>query len=132
MSQENVEIVREQFEATNRREFARPMEDWADDIEVVPTHGSLTQPASGKEAVGAFFGDWFRTFGTEVHFDITRIRGGGDAVAVEVRHRAKGRSSGIEVNADLFYGYRLERGKIKRIQFYESWTQALEAAGLSE
>ena len=132
MSHENVDIVREQFEATNRREFARPMEDWADDIEVVPTHGSLTQPASGKEAVGAFFGDWFRTFGTEVNFDITRIRGGGDSVAVEVRHRAKGRSSGIEVNADLFYAYRLEQGKIKRIQFYESWTQALEAAGLSE
>jgi ketosteroid isomerase-like protein len=132
MSQENVEIVREQFEATNRREFARPMEDWADDVEVIPTHGSLTQPASGKDAVGAFFGDWFRTFGTDVSFDITRIRGGGDAVAVQVRHRARGRSSGIAVADDLFYEYRLTGGKIKQIRFHETWTQALRAAGLSE
>jgi hypothetical protein len=35
MSQENVEIVREQFEATNRREFAVPMASWADDIELI-------------------------------------------------------------------------------------------------
>ena len=96
MSKESIEIVREQFEATNRREFA-----------------------------------WFRTFGTEVTFDITRIRGGGDAVAGEIGGRAKGRSSGIEVKAVL-YVYRLERGKIKRLQFYESWSQALAAAGLSE
>jgi ketosteroid isomerase-like protein len=99
---------------------------------VNPTHGSLTQPASGKDAVGAFFWDWFRTFGTEVSFEITRIRGGGDAVAVEVRHRAKGRSSGIEVTDDLFYEYRLKRGKIERIRFHETWAEALEAAGLSE
>ena len=53
-------------------------------------------------------------------------------VIVEARHHARGRSSGIEVADDLFYEYRLQQGKIKRIRFHESWAQALEAAGLRE
>jgi ketosteroid isomerase-like protein len=132
MSQENVEIVRGQFEATNRRDFARPMEDWADDIEVEPGPGSLIPAASGREAVGEFFGDWFRAFGGGVHFEVTEIRAVGDTVILEARHHAKGRSSGIEVADNLFYEYRLQGGKIKRIIFHESWPKALEAAGLSE
>ena len=62
MSQENVAVVREQFEATNRREFARPMADWADDIEVVETReGDIRSGTyAGREAVGEFFGAWFR------------------------------------------------------------------------
>jgi len=132
MSQENVEIVREQFEATNRRDFARPMEDWADDIEVEPGPGSLIPAASGREAVGEFFGDWFRAFGGGVHFEVTEIRAVGDTVILEARHHAKGRSSGVEVADNLFYEYRLQGGKIKRIIFHESWPKALEAVGLSE
>jgi ketosteroid isomerase-like protein len=132
MSQENVEIVREQFEATNRRDFARPMEDWADDIEVVPAPGSLTSAASGREAVGEFFGDWFRAFGGGVHFEVTKIRGAGDTVVLEARHHARGRSSGVEVADNLFYEYHLHGGKIRRIIFHESWSKALEAAGLRE
>jgi hypothetical protein len=62
MSQENLEIVREQFEATDRREFARPMADWADDIEVVETReGDIRSGTyAGREVVGEFFGAWFQ------------------------------------------------------------------------
>ena len=132
MSQENVEIVREQFEATNRRDFARPMADWTDDVELIAFEGISEGRYAGREAVGEFFGDWFRAFGGGVHFDVRKIIGAGDAVAVAVHHRARGRYSGAEVTSDFFYEYRLRRGKIVRIRFHRSWQQALEAVGLSE
>jgi ketosteroid isomerase-like protein len=132
MSEENVEMVREQFGATNRRDFARPMEDWANDIEVIPLKGTLGEYASGREAVGEFFGDWFRAFGGGVHFEVEKIEAAGDAVAVEALHRGKGKQSGIEVTSRYYYEYRLRDGKIVRIRFHESWSAALEAAGLSE
>jgi ketosteroid isomerase-like protein len=133
MSEENIAIVREQFDATNRRDFARPMVDWADDIEVVPLPGRLdAELVSGREAAGEFFGDWFRAFGGGVHFEVVKIQAAGDAVIVEASHRAKGRYSGIEVEDRFFYEYRLREGKIELIKFHESWPKALEAAGLTE
>jgi ketosteroid isomerase-like protein len=132
MSRENVEVVREQFEATNRRDFARPMASWADDIELVAIAGTLAGTYSGREAVGEFFGDWFRTFGGGVHFDVQEIRDVGDAVVVAVHHRARGRHSGVELTDDLFYEYRLSEGKIVRVEFHPTWSDALEAVGLRE
>jgi ketosteroid isomerase-like protein len=132
MSQENVEIVREQFEATNRRDFARPMADWADDVEVVAVEGTNAGTYSGREAAGELFGDWFRAFGGGVHFDVWEIRDAGDAVAVAAHHRARGGHSGIEVTGDFFYEYRLRDSKIVRIVFHPSWREALEAVGRRE
>lgn len=141
MSQENVEMVREQFEATNRGDFAAPMADWDDDIEV--TYGGDAGIASaagldlragtysGRAAVGEFFGEWFRMF-RPVHFDLLQVVGGDDAVAVAARHTAHGRGSGVEVVEDVFYEYRLRNGKIVRITFHPSWAEALEAVGLGE
>src|SRR5215207_2636265 len=134
MSQENVEIVREQFEATNRRDFARPMADWAEDIEVVYriNEGDIRSGTySGREAVGEFFGSWFREF-RRVQFELLEIRDGGDSVAVAARHRAQGKHTGIEVGDNFFYEYQLRGGKIVRITFHLSWSGALEAVGLRE
>lgn len=132
MSHENVEIVREQFEATNRGEFARPMADWADDIELVAEDGLNAGTYIGRDTVGDWFGDWFRMFGGGVHFDLLKMRGTGDAVAVAADHRVRGSRSGIELTQTLFYEYRLCDGRIVRIRFHSSWREALEAVGLSE
>ena len=132
MSEVNVEIVREQFEATNRQDFAQPMADWADELQLVAIDGPLAGTYSGRKVVGDVFGDWFRAFGGDVHFDVLDIRASGDAVAVAARHTARGRYSGIELEGDYFYEYRLRAGKIVRIQFHRSWLEALEAVGLRE
>ena len=132
MSQQNMDIVREQFEATNRRDFARPMEDWADDVELVVIEGPQLGTHSGRKLVGDFFGDWFRSFGGGVHFEVLDMRASGDAVAVAVRHTARGRYSGLELEGEYFYEYRLRARRIVRIQFHPSWREALEAVGLEE
>ena len=129
MSRENVEVVREQFEASNRRDFTRPMADWSDDVELVAL-GMMAGSYTGRQAVGEFFGDWFRAFSGGVHFDVLKIRDAGDAVAVAVRHRARGGHSGVEIEDDLYYEYRLPDGKIVRIEFHPTWREALEAVGL--
>jgi ketosteroid isomerase-like protein len=132
MSQENVEVVREQFEATNRREFAVPMASWADDVKLIAREGDINSGTYvGRDVVGEFFGGWFRAFG-DVHFDVREIRPAGDAVAVAASHRARGRHSDIEVTDTFFYEYRLRDGKIIRIKFHSSWSKALEAVGLRE
>ena len=132
MSQENVEVVREQFQATKRRDFARPMADWADDIEVVARGGDINSGTyTGREAVGEFFGARFRAF-RAVHFELLEIRDGGDSVAVAARRRAQGRYSGIDATEDFFCEYRLRGGKIVRITFHRTWSEALAAVGLRE
>jgi ketosteroid isomerase-like protein len=132
MSQENMEIVREQFEATNRGEFARPMAYWADDIELVVEVGLNSGTYIGRDTVGDWFGDWFRMFGGGVHFDLREMRGAGDAVAVAADHSVRGSRSGIELTETFYYEYRLRDGRIVRIRFHPSWREALEAVGLSE
>src|SRR5215207_532955 len=114
MSQENVGIVREQFEATNRRDFATPMAQWAEDIQVVyrTREGHIRSGTySGREAVGEFFGSWFREF-RRVRFELLEVRDAGESVAVAARHQAHGKQSGIEVADDFFYEYRLRGRKI--------------------
>jgi ketosteroid isomerase-like protein len=137
----NLEIVREQFEATNRSDFASPMGDWAEDIQVVLKHNpraghGRSSPLSlkagtynGREAVGEFFADWFRTF-RPVHFELLDIKGAGDAVAVAARHRARGRHSGVELSDDVFYEYHLREGEIMQIRFHDTWCDAIKAIGL--
>jgi ketosteroid isomerase-like protein len=132
MSQQNVDIVREQFEATNGRDFARPMADWADDVQLVAIEGPNAGTYSGRKVVGDYFGDWFRAFGGGVHFDVVDIRASDDAVAVAACHTARCRSSGIELEGRYFYEYRLRAGKIVRIQFHPSTQEALEAVGRAE
>jgi ketosteroid isomerase-like protein len=132
MSQENVELVLEQFEATNRREFDVPVASWAEDIELITRDGDInTGTYLGREVVAEFFGGWFRAFG-EVHFEVLDIRSAGDSVAVMSSHRARGRHSDVEVSETFFHEYRLHGGKVIRIRFHNSWEEALEAVGLRE
>src|SRR6266550_2050793 len=83
---EEYRVVREQFEATNRGEFSRPMADWADEVELVAEEGTNAGTYSGRDVVGDWFGDWFRMFRGGVHFDLRKIRDSGDAVAVAADH----------------------------------------------
>jgi ketosteroid isomerase-like protein len=131
MSQENVELVLEQFEATNRREFDVPVASWAEDIELITREGDINSGTYlGREVVAEFFGGWFRAF-REVHFDVLDIRPAGDSVAVKGSHRVRGRHSDVEVSEVFFYEYRLNGGKVIGIRFHNSWDDALEAVGLS-
>jgi ketosteroid isomerase-like protein len=134
VSDEDVAVVREQFAATNERDFARAMTYYSDDVELVVHHDAFLNEGTfrGREAVGEWFGDWFRTFEPGYHFDIEEARDVGDAVLLVASHRGRGRASGVEVHGRTAYLYRLRGGKIVGVELYATRGEALEAAGAAD
>jgi ketosteroid isomerase-like protein len=130
MSQENAEIVRDQFAAVNERDFARAMSHYADEVELVVPNDLFLEAGTfkGRDAVGEWFGDWFRTFQRDYRFDLEEVRDLGDAVLVVASHHGHGRASGAEVRNSSAYLYRVRGKKIVHVQFYGSRAEAIEAA----
>src|SRR3954453_16132181 len=83
MSEGNADLLRRYFEAANRRDFPVVMAMYADDVELVLPDAWINGGTyAGKEAVGRFFGDWYRTFDGGPRFELQRLREAGDAVVV--------------------------------------------------
>jgi ketosteroid isomerase-like protein len=131
----DVQMVLDQFEAVNRRDFARAMELYADDVVlVVPLTEGVPNPGTyeGKEAVGEWFGDWFRAFAPDYRFEIDEARAVGDAIFIHAWHGGHGKASGVEVRGDNSYLYRVRDGRVTRVEFYATREEALEAARVAE
>jgi ketosteroid isomerase-like protein len=126
----SVNVVLEQFQAVNDRDFPRAMSLYAEDVvltvdpEAFLEHGTY----EGREAVGQWFANWFTTFERGYHFDIDEAREIGDVVLLVASHRGRGRTSGIEVSGQTGYVYTVRNGKIARLELYPGREQALAAA----
>jgi ketosteroid isomerase-like protein len=133
VSAEDIEVVRDQFKATNERDFERAMALYSDDVVLVvpPGEGIVVNPGiyEGKEAVGRWFGDWFQAFGRDYHFDIDEAREIGDLVFIHATHRGTGRASGVEVHGENSYLYRVRDGKVVGVGFYATREDARAAVG---
>jgi len=134
MSQENVEVVCDQFAATNERDFPRAMSYYAEDVELVVDPDAFLETGTfkGRHAVGQWFANWITTFEPGYHFDIEEAQDLGDVVFLSATHHGRGRTSGLEVHGQTGYLYRLRGGKIVRVELYPGRAEALEALGLSE
>ena len=132
MSQENVEVVLAQFAATNERDFERAMSFYSDDVVLVVHPSAFLQGGrfEGRDAVGDWFGDWFRTFEPGYRFEIDEARGlGAGVVFLAATHRGRGRASGVEVGGQTGYLYTLRDAEIVHVELFRSAAEALEAAG---
>jgi ketosteroid isomerase-like protein len=85
----------------------------------------------GREAVGKWFGDWFRTFAKDYRLEVGHIAAHDERVVMAIRHRARGRASGIDVEAHWGNAFHLRDGRIVRVELYGSFDEALAAAGLA-
>jgi ketosteroid isomerase-like protein len=134
VSEQDVEVVRDQFAAVNGRDWGRAMTYFADDAVLVIKEGFLNQGIhEGKDAVGEWFGDWFAAFGTDYRFKITEARDlGGGLVFLYATHGGTGRVSGAEVRGENAYLFRVTGGKVTRAQLFTTREDALEAASLPE
>jgi ketosteroid isomerase-like protein len=131
VSDADIQVVREQFECVNRRDWGRAMELYADDVVmVVPATEGVTNPGTyeGKEALGKWFGDWFGTFDRDYRFEIDEAREIGELIFIHAKHGGHGRLSGAEVHGENSYLYEVRDGKVTRVEFYVTREQALEAA----
>lgn len=136
MSESGLEVIREQYAATNRRDFTHVMDLYTDDVVLrVPRLEGLQNPGTyeGKEAVGEWFGDWFRTFARDYRFEIQEIRElPRGLIFMYATHGGSGRLSGAPVQSHNAYLYRVRDGKIAEVGFFGSPDQALESASLPE
>jgi ketosteroid isomerase-like protein len=130
MAQDDVEVVRDQFAATNERDFARAMGHYAEDVVLVVESGAFLESGTfkGSQAVGEWFANWFATFEPGYHFEIQEVRVVGDVVFLDATHRGRGRTSGVEVRGRTGYLYTVSGGKIVRLELYRTPQEALEAA----
>ena len=134
MSQESVEVVLDQFAATNERDFPRAMSHYAEDVQLVVDPAAFLQSGTftGRDAVGNWFGDWLATFEPGYRFEIEEARDLGGVILLVATHQGRGRSSGAEVRGQTGYLYTVRRGKIARVELFVDRAAALEAAGLSK
>jgi ketosteroid isomerase-like protein len=135
MSEADIEVIRNQFAATNERDFERAMDLYADDVVlVVPEGEGGPNPGthSGKEAVGRWFGDWLGAFDSDYRFEIDEELDLGEVIFIHATHGGHGRASGVEVRGESSYLYRVRAGKIAQVGFYWARAEALAAAKLPE
>jgi hypothetical protein len=132
MSQENVDKARAFIENYNRRDFDAAVKDFDPAIEwVLPER----QRSDSAQSIGAVIRFWE---GIDETFDELQLLPQeyvdfGDRVATRLRHRGQGKRSGIEIDEEMYHQVATFRdGTIVRMEYFGSWSEALEAAGAEE
>jgi ketosteroid isomerase-like protein len=133
MSQSNVEVVRQAYDAFNLRdldalaELAEP--DWVMDWSrsIGPQRG-VYRGRAGVEEWTAAISEAFESF------EILPLEylGAGDRIVIPTRVKGRGRGSGVVVDAEGVTLWEFKRGKVARLTLYGTKQEALEAAGLRE
>jgi ketosteroid isomerase-like protein len=126
MSEENVEKARNFIEAYNARDFDRATADFDRDIDwVLPEHQAFDS-AKGIPGVLRFFKGIDETMGV-LQLDPQEYLDEGDLVATRLRHRGRGKESGVEIDTELYHQVATFRdGVIVRMEYVATWQEALE------
>jgi ketosteroid isomerase-like protein len=130
MSENNVEIAREAIEAWNAGDMERlgALYD-ADAVYRTPSDW-VGGPWTGREAIIEQFRDLWDVWPDDTSFGVPEFRDAGQRVAVRVPWHSATR--GLALTTDVNWVYTMRDGLIVSLEFFHSWEEALEAAGLSE
>jgi ketosteroid isomerase-like protein len=132
MSQENVEIVREAFQAwypNDSEAFARSLDP---EFEYHITYGPQRGVHRGWKATVAAFDHWQDVF-SDYRWEVTEyIDGGDEHVIVPFVERGLGRASGVEIGQRPAFVCAMRDGRIVRLTEYQTTAEALKAVGLAE
>jgi len=130
MSRENVEKTRDFIEAYNRRDFDAAVEFFDPKIEWVLPALQRSDSCIGPEEVKRFWRGLDETF-EELRLDPQESVDAGDRVAVRLRFYGRGKGSGVEMDTEMYHQVSTFRdGTMVRIEYFTTWAEALEAAGL--
>jgi ketosteroid isomerase-like protein len=129
MSQGNVEIVRELWDAYSRGDFDRVLA--LSDPYVVLV--SLEEgPLYGPDAVRANYARWMEAWEEQPETTVEEVTGNGDHVFVIACFQGRGRGSGVRVEQRLYEVYTLRNGRILRVDEFSDRAEALKVAGLRD
>jgi|SRR5918996_2173864 ketosteroid isomerase-like protein len=135
MSQENVDIVRQIYDAWNRREIQSVLDHlhpdvvWEENVLVFPGLDRVYRGHEGflKWDREAFSGVW-----ESITLEALEFIDAGDHVVVPFRLSGKGASSGVNVEIVTYNVLSFRDGQVARRRLYTDRAEALEAAGLKE
>jgi ketosteroid isomerase-like protein len=128
----NVDKTREFIDAYNRRDFAAAVRDFHPQVEWVLPALQRSDSCTGPDEVIQFWEEIDENM-DELRLLPQEFRDAGDLVAVRLRHYGKGKGSGLVLDEELYHQVSTFRdGVIVRMEYFESWDEALEAAGLKE
>ena len=137
MSRENVEVVRQVYEAAARRDAETVLALYNSNVELdnsrLPIGGLMGGGIyRGHAGLRAFFREWHDSW-DDIDYDYEElIDAGSEHVISVVTRRGRGRTSGAEVEVPLALVWTVRDGKVVRVVWYPSRADALEALGLSE
>jgi ketosteroid isomerase-like protein len=130
VSRENVEIVRELYDAWNRGDFDAAWRRC--DAELVSDRSRSIVDRRiyrGTKEVEQFWNDWKSVWET-ARWEIDEYIDAGDDVVVLGRFHGRGVNSGASVEANVSQLMTVRNGKLVRGVLFQSRSDALQAAGL--
>jgi ketosteroid isomerase-like protein len=132
MSQENVEVVKRQFNTWSAGDLDAWSEYWDPDAVVVAPRGWPDGGVNrGLDALRRQ-AQRLRDSWTEARIEIDEIRPAGDRVLARIRYVTKGAETGLPFETPMAAVFFLEDGRIKRAEYYWEMDEALEAVGLRQ
>jgi uncharacterized protein len=131
MSQENVEVVREAWEAAERHDNAAIFPLYDVDVEIQGLHGLGDRVYRGLDGVREFWRDWSASW-SESGSEVEEWIDAGDNVIAVMHLWGRGRRSGAPVEAHQSHVWTVRGGKMLRLRVYDTRDEALKAVGLEE
>jgi ketosteroid isomerase-like protein len=130
MSEENLEIVRQVYEAAAGRDSASIFALYDPDVELDATRLGVGDLGvyRGHEGLRSLFGALHQVWG-ELEYDYEELIDAGEHVAAVVTRHARGRASGVDVEAPLAVLWTVREGKVVKVVWFTTREEALEAAG---
>jgi ketosteroid isomerase-like protein len=133
MSQENVALARQLYDAWNRGDLDLISEHLTDDFELRPFLGFLDvdEVYRGREGWDRFAHSWLEAW-EAAPIEIDRIEDLGERVLTLLTFNATGRGSGVSVPMKFGQLATIRDGRVASLVVIEGWERALEVAGLRE
>ena len=130
MSQENVELIRDAFDAFNRRDSRAFLTIFDDDVRFVSRLGAIEGDYSGHEGISRLLGTLFGVW-PDLTAELLEVEAVGDQVTVAaLRFRGQGAGSDVPWEWTVWQASSWHRGKIAVVHSLDSRAEALEAVGL--
>jgi len=133
MSQKNVEVVRQFYDAYNARDGAAWSGLIADDFRFesafVGVEGRVYEGASGFSRYFADLGEAWEHFSLELQ---ELLEAGQDRVLGLMKVHGRGRASGVEIDPSIAAVFHLRNGKLIPLETFMDPSEAIDAVGLSE
>ena len=133
MSQENVALTRQAYEAWNDGDLEWMLDHMTDDFEFRPGLGfsDLSAVIRGKEGWRRFAATW-REAWEDITVKVERIEDLGDRIVALLTFDGRGRGSGVEVSLRVGHVATVREGRVAKLVSIASWDETLEAVRLRE